>query len=245
MRLTRVYCPELPDSGVFDIPKDEVQHISRVLRLKVGSSVLAFNGHGLVAQCEIIELDRRRAKAQIKERLPKTENTLPDLTVAVAPAKGKRMPFLIEKLTELGVGRILALETQFGQLSAKQIEKEREAWVRKSIEAAKQCGRYQLPDIPSSTTPEQLCQDLVGLCFVGSPKKSDPSLWTVLSKLKRAQGPFTILIGPEGGFSDSELALFRESDCLDICLGDLILRIETAAIALAGLFRARFDSKNA
>lgn len=243
MRTTRVYCPDLPESGDFDIPKDEVQHISRVLRLKKGSSLLAFNGRGLAARCELIELDRRSAKARVSELLPLIEKTLPDLTIAVAPAKGKRMPFLIEKLTELGVGRIQLLETQFGQLSAKQIDKEREGLIRKSIEAAKQCGRYQLPEILTSITPEQLFQNLKGASFLGSPKNDGPGLWSVLSTLTRDQGPFTILIGPEGGFSETELTLFRESNCQDLCLGDLILRIETAAIALAGLFRARFDSR--
>lgn len=241
MRLTRVYCPELPREGLFDLPKDEVQHIGRVLRLKVGSPLIAFDGRGRAARCQVASLDRRRGSARILEQLHEPGAVLSNLTIAVAPAKGKRMSFLIEKLTELGVGRIQALETEFGQLSRAQIDRERESWQRKSIEASKQCGRFLLPEIPESKTLAQLCDAIEGRAFVGSPNKSDSGLWATLSTLETEDGPFTVFIGPEGGFSEAELALLRGSKVEDLCLGDLILRIETAAIALAGLFRARLD----
>lgn len=241
MRLTRVYCPDLPKEGLFDLPKDEVQHIGRVLRLKVGSPLIAFDGRGRAVRCQVASLDRRRGQASILEELNEPETVLSNLTIAVAPAKGKRMAFLIEKLTELGVGRIQALETEFGQMSRAQIDKERESWLRKSIEASKQCGRFLLPDIPEPKTPAQLCEALEGRAFIGSPKKSDTGIWATLSSLEAKDGPFTVFIGPEGGFSEAEIALLRGRMVEDLCLGDLILRIETAAIALAGLFRARLD----
>jgi 16S rRNA (uracil1498-N3)-methyltransferase len=244
LRLTRFYDPNLPKAGVFDLPKDEVVHISRVLRLKRGASIEVFDGRGRAATCKLVDVQRRRIQAEIDTWICHEGPDLLDFTVAVAPPRGRRMTSLVEKLTELGVSKIQPLNCEFGQLTEHQVGKEREAWLKKSIEAAKQCGRYQLPIIPDWISPAQLCKEFPGRGFVGSPEPVAINLWPRLQALTRSSGPFLVAVGPEGGFSDEEKAVFKEIGFENICLGQFVLRIETAALALSALFLGRFPVVN-
>jgi 16S rRNA (uracil1498-N3)-methyltransferase len=243
LRITRFYCPELPSSGEFALAKDEVAHLTRVLRLKKGAHIEVFDGRGRAALCELTEIQRRHAQAKVLHLLVKKSDKI-SLTIAVAPAKGRRMTFLVEKLTELGVGEILPLRTEFGQLEEGQIEKERDGWIKKSIEAAKQCGQNTLPIIPASKSVAELCESYKGQGFVASPTNNKP-LWTRLSSLKSSDGPFLMAVGPEGGFSEAEKAFFRDAGFESVTIGSLILRIETAALATASLFLGRFSLPDA
>jgi 16S rRNA (uracil1498-N3)-methyltransferase len=165
------------------------------------------------AELEII------ARRDISRELPR------ELTLAVALPKGERQKWLVEKLTELGVTRLVPLITERGvaEPTASAIERLQ----RGVIEASKQCGRNRLMEIAQ---PRQ-----AGDLFANWPQSAtrliaDPA---GISPLRPADSAAIVAVGPEGGFTPGEQDSARKSGWQTVSLGPRILRVETAALALA------------
>jgi 16S rRNA (uracil1498-N3)-methyltransferase len=176
------------------------------------------------------------------------------LTIATAVPKGDRFGWLIEKATELGVARIVPIMTERSVVDPRdsKLDKMRQA----SITACKQCGRNHLMHIAAITSWKDFLQNIAqGSQFLiahpyestgvdalqasGGPKLTDSSnLESALnpSTSDQISKKITIVIGPEGGFSDSEVQSALALGAIPIQLGNYILRIETAAIAAAAKY---------
>ena len=150
------------------------------------------------------------------------------LEVAAAMPKGDRGQFLIEKLTELGVTAFVPLLCQRSNTHPR--EAKRDKLERHVIEASKQCGRNVLMKINEVTDWETYATrgDAGEVRILGHPHDASQ-----FADLPRHSGPVRLAVGPEGGFTDEELALAHQHDWRAVNLGPRILRIETAAIALA------------
>jgi len=207
----------------------EAHHLVHVLRLTVGAIVTVFDGRGHAAEARITRVGADGAELELATARPPRESPL-GLTLAVAVPKGDKMSGIVQKLTELGVAAIHPLVTDRGEVDETAMRKKLERWRRVALEAAKQCGRARVPHIEEPSTFDELARP-GGLILTPGADPIPPDI---------APGPIlTGLIGPEGGWSEEELAIARERSLRTFSLGTRILRTETAAIAVATLLQWR------
>jgi 16S rRNA (uracil1498-N3)-methyltransferase len=216
----------------------EAHHLIHVMRAKSGSQVVLFDGAGAEFLAEVRRLGRSDAELVVIERRD-VDRELPfSLVVGVALPKGDRQKWLIEKLTEVGVGRVVPLRTarSVAQPSAEALGR----LGRTVIEASKQCGRNRLMQLSEAqdwadfvvAPPADSRRLLAHPGREGDAPRTTPSP-SALSPKPGTSGAVTLAIGPEGGFADEEVdrALHAGWTCVD--LGSRILRVETAAVVLA------------
>jgi 16S rRNA (uracil1498-N3)-methyltransferase len=219
-RERRFYVESLESHRV-KLSSGEAHHLLHVLRLSEGSEVSLFDGKGSAARAKVRRIAGAEVELEVIAAEPSRESPL-SLTLAVAPPKGDRMSFLIQKLTELGVSRIVPLETERG-LSGRSLAR----WRRIALEACKQCGRSRATAIDSPRLIAEVLEEpgFVWIAHPGSPPLS-------------AGGQATnvlVFIGPEGGWTERELSLAKSQGATAFGLGPRTLRTETAAIAAATL----------
>lgn len=224
----RFFITAAPQGGRAVLVGDEARHLVRVLRARVGDAVSVFDGSGQEWPARVASLGRDEVALDVGTPPPAAPLPARPLTLAVALPKGERQKWLVEKLTELGVTRLVPLATARGVAEATPAAVERLA--RGVIEACKQCGRNTLMEIAAPRSiPMLLAGAEASLIIVADP--GGTPLETVRSPT--AAGEVLALVGPEGGFAPEELAAAVGAGAVRAGLGPHILRVETAAIALA------------
>jgi 16S rRNA (uracil1498-N3)-methyltransferase len=239
MRLTRIHLvgPLQAGSRRRLDPKTGL-HLTRVLRLRVGARVAAFDGCGLEHDAEIASVAADQIDILIGSERPTPPPSPLSITLAQGISRGERMDYAIQKATELGVARIVPLlcERTVVRLDKTQADRKIEHWRGVTIAASEQCGRADLPAIEAPVTL------LEYLARRGAPSHLslvlDPSAGAGLSQLRDPAGAVELLIGPEGGLSDTELGLAQRVGFQGLRLGPRVLRTETAAAAAIAVLQA-------
>ena len=213
------------------VPLDagQANYLGNVLRLKEGAELLVFDGRSGEWLARIAEAGKKRMTLAV-ERRTRAPETVPDVWLAFAPVKRTQTDWLVEKATELGAARLVPVMTR--RTVAERVKLERLEAI--AIEAAEQCGRTILPE---SVEPVALKMFLaaggIRTLYFADEGGGEPAA----SAFK--PGPATILVGPEGGFTDEERAAVRAlPNAVPISLGPRILRAETAALAALACFTA-------
>lgn len=208
----------------------KANYLGNVMRLGEGDATLLFDGDNGEWVGRVVSAGKKRMVLSIDEQTREQEQ-VPDLTLAFAPVKRSQTDWLVEKATELGVARIQPVMTR--RTVAERVKLERLCSI--AIEAAEQCNRTSLPVIgePVSLTHFLKGRDPASTIYFADENGGEP-----MAKAVR-NGPATILIGPEGGFSDEERELIRsQANVIPVSLGPRILRAETAALATVSLWMA-------
>ncbi len=216
----------------------EAHHLLHVMRAKVGTRVTLFDGSGWQFDAVVQRTHRSEVELAIVGRQEVNREAPIAVTLGVALPKGDRQKWLVEKVVELGVARLVPLETERGV--AQPVENVLERLRRGVVEASKQCGRNQLMEIaePKSWQAFLLENEAVACRWIAHPsdKPSDGTHFTRQTLLaampKTINGVATLAVGPEGGFTDGEVALAIAQGWRPVDLGSRILRVETAAMAL-------------
>jgi 16S rRNA (uracil1498-N3)-methyltransferase len=238
MRLTRCYVPAPLHAGDTRLlPEDVSTHVARVLRARVGQLLTLFDGRGGEYDATILEIDRRGVRVQIDtHRAIERESPL-TVTLLQALARGERMDLIVQKATELGVDAIVAWggERSVVRLDAQGLAKRCEHWRAIAISACEQCGRNRVPTIGALADLATACAqaDATSLRLLLSAEADR----TLTSLLQHASS-ISLLIGPEGGFSDDELALAEHHGFQACRLGPRVLRAETAPLAALAVIQA-------
>ena len=142
----RFFIPGVSSAERIEAPRDEAQHIVRVLRLKIGDTLAAFDGTGVECACRIAEQSGRRVLLDVMERRAVSRELPVRVTLAIAASKNKAMDLIVQKCTELGLARLIPFHS--GRSVARVDDGDKaEKWRRVAVEAAKQCGRNVLPQI--------------------------------------------------------------------------------------------------
>lgn len=219
------YNPDLDKSiSQFTFSQEESRHIVKVLRKKEGDILHITNGKGYIFESEILLADQKRCKAQIVSTKKKHAKAH-WLHIVVAPTKNNdRFEWFLEKATEIGVNEITPIFCDRSE--RKVIKKER---LEKVIQSAmKQSLRTYLPKLNDAISFKDFMeQEQNGLLFIAHCEEEEKV------DLKRRVAPdkdITILIGPEGDFSQNEISNAYEKGFLPVSLGEYRLRTETAAI---------------
>jgi len=217
------------------VPLNEAQanYLFNVMRLGHGAGVLVFNGRDGEWRAEVAQVGRRSGMLVCKAQTRPLQMP-PDLWLLFAPIKKARTDFIVEKAAELGAARILPVQTRF--TNAERIRQDR--LQAHAVEAAEQCGGTFVPEVCDLQPLERVLDTWPTArrllwCDEQMVGRSSP-LTGVL-----AGGPWAILIGPEGGFSEGEQARLRAlPQVVPISLGPRILRADTAAVAALVLWQA-------
>ncbi len=215
----------------------EAHHCVDVLRLEPGMRVVVFNGRGtdITAEITAIEDERVSLKGLITN---KSEPLTCSITLGQAIPKGKNMDLIVQKATELGVGKIVPLlsERTVVQVDKEDADRKREKWKQVVIEAAKQSGQNWIPEVAAPVAPKQffLKFEETELPLIASLQRDARSLKKVLAEFRDQHGhrprSALILIGPEGDFTPAEIGWAKSAGCIPVSLGPTVLRTETAAI---------------
>jgi 16S rRNA (uracil1498-N3)-methyltransferase len=215
--------PLAPGPVVLDGP--EAHHLAGVLRARPGDAVCLFNGDGAEYPAVVAEVHKRQVALDVTGRRTPNRELGFRLEVAAPLPKGDRGDYLLEKLTELGVTRFMPLRTRRSVVHPK--ERRMDKLERAVIEASKQFGRNVLMDVgPVTDWEDYLRTDLPDERIVGHPGGEPMSA-------DRRASDVAVAVGPEGGFTDEELEAARAEGWRIVGLGARVLRIETAAVALA------------
>lgn len=223
----RFFLSTPPRDGRAVLSGDEARHLARVMRCTVGDEVVAFDGRGTSWRARVASIGRDEVALDLGEAATASRSTRVPLTLAVALPKGERQKWLVEKLTELGVERLVPLATTRGVAEATPAAIERLA--RGVIEACKQCGR----DVLMQIAQPQSVAAMAGGAGNGATLFVADREGLPLETAAAAGGSVIALVGPEGGFTPEELAAIEAAGGRRVSLGPHVLRVETAAIALA------------
>ncbi len=234
----RVHCqPPVSDPKEISLSADESHHLVSVNRAQVGATVVAFNGRGSEWICELAQADRR--SAVLKVRFAQSARPVPwRITLGQALPLGGAMDSIVRKATEIGVARIVPLESERTQvhLDGDRSDRKLGKWQTAALEAAKQCGNPWLPEIGPVTPAAAFIQDAKGydLRLIASLQPGAKGLRSLVTQFRTANGrdPKNVLwlVGPEGDFTPAEMSLSRASGFEPVTLGPLVLRCETAAV---------------
>lgn len=238
-----LYSETLPaQPGEWTIRGPEAQH-ARVKRLESSEAVHLFDGRGVVAGAQIVEAGKQALVVRIGT-LRSVPARLPRVAVAVSQPKGERLDWMLEKLTELAVARIIPLECERSVAHVKQERIDR--WQRRLIEAAKQAHVAWLPAIDPSVTLEELIarKDRFTQILAADTVPATVPIVSMAAKIN-AQSQPVVLIGPEGGFSEHEREVMAKAGVQTVSLGPTILRTETAAIVAAACLLNATDAQQA
>lgn len=208
----------------------EAHHLLHVMRATVGAEVVLFDGGGAEFAARVTETGRSAVQLEVFARREVNREAAIAVTLGVALPKGDRQRWLVEKATELGVARLVPLVTARGvaQPEAKTLDKLRRA----VVEASKQCGRNRLLEIAAAQPVDEFLRGATADVRAVAHPVSESTDWPALLATAKS---LAAAIGPEGGFSDDEFALAESAGWTPVSLGPRILRVETAALALAAL----------
>lgn len=231
MRVPRIHTPAALNSGdTIELDENAFNHAVRVLRLKPGDALILFNGSGGEFEAELVEVQKKRASTLIGQFNNKEyESPLP-IILGQCISRGEKMDYTIQKAVELGVSEIVPLfsERCGVKLNQARMEKRLRHWQSVIISACEQCGRNRIPVLHEALTLQQWQQQLdASLKLV-----LDPTASNSFSTFTKPETGVALLIGPEGGLTDSEINNAIQHGFTGIRLGPRILRTETAGLAV-------------
>ncbi|MDP2938043.1 MAG: RsmE family RNA methyltransferase [Candidatus Omnitrophota bacterium] len=242
----RLYCPSqnISDNKIIIDNKDQVHHAKNVLRLKLNEEVVIFDDEGNEYRSILDKLLPKSMIFQVKGK----EKFIPNpskikITVACAIPKDSRMDEIIDKLTQLGAQRIIPLETErvIVKLNKHKRILRQERWKKIALNASLQSQRNTLPVVePIKNIKEVLSESSdYDLKLIPTLAGERENLKDILA-INKAKN-ILIIIGPEGDFTSEEINLAKKAGFIPVSLGDLVLRVETAAIAVTSFIGLYLD----
>ncbi|MEC9483783.1 MAG: 16S rRNA (uracil(1498)-N(3))-methyltransferase [Halomonas sp.] len=228
---------ELAAGIELSLPEGAARHVAAVLRLREGAALTLFDGRSHEAQAVLVEVGRKRVTARIDRVLLGRGESPLAVHLGQAISKGDRMDYAIQKAVELGVAAITPLYTEHGDV---RLKGDREAkklahWRGVAISACEQCGRATLPPVHApQPLAEWLAERDEALRLALHP--ATESSWQTVEHVASA----ALLIGPEGGLSDTEVIRAEAAGFASLTLGPRILRTETAPVVALTLLQHHF-----
>ena len=238
MTTPRFHIPvPLSVAATLNLPEAAAHHAARVVRLRSGDAVTLFNGQGGEYAAQITAIGKHAVTVAIERHDPvERESPLP-VTLVQALSSGERMDLTIQKAVELGVTRIVPVESERSvvRLKGERAGKRVAHWQQVAISACEQCGRNRIPEVrmisPLNAWLAAEVNDALRWVLL-------PGADSALRDLPRPQKPIELLVGPEGGLTDNEAAAARRAGYQPVRLGPRVLRTETAAPALLAALQA-------
>lgn len=237
MKKIRIYQPgNYSVNDVVELSPEAGQHVGVVLRLREGASIILFGGDNREWDAEIKAVHKNKVTVLVTSERALNRESPRLIELAQVIAKGERMEWIVQKAVELGAASIQPLLSEHCayKLDAARLRKKQQQWQAIAIAACEQCGRNQVPVVAAPINLDKFLQDeRHDNAYVLEPH--DGKAW---HDYPIPHGGITLLIGPEGGFSEIELKRIFAAGFLALKLGPRILRTETAAICALSIVQA-------
>jgi 16S rRNA (uracil1498-N3)-methyltransferase len=234
--MRRFYAPrENFSSRKVTLSLEETRHLRDVLRLRAGEKIQVFDGEGREFLCATEVISKSETVLEIiEETAPAAPESDLDLMLAVALLKGEKFDLVVQKAVELGVTRLVPLNTRRADVKLKDAGKKLERWRKIALEACKQSGRARLMEIEMPADFEKFINRAEGAKILFAERGGEG-----FNSIK-ADKKITALVGSEGGWEHSEIESAAAHGFQIITLRGRILRAETAAIAVSAILQNNF-----
>ena len=232
---------ELNTGNSIELTESVFHHWVRVLRAKELDQAIFFNGKGGEYIVTLTEINKKNAFVSIDQFNP-IDRTAPAKVILVqVMSKGDRMDYAIQKATELGVTTIQLLTSERCEMRLRyeRDQKKLDHWQSIAIAACEQCGMNKVPNVlaPISLTDWVKSAQLPQSRFVLAPNKDQENV------VLNSQPDLALLIGPEGGLSEAEIDAANQNHFQNWCIGDRVLRTETAPVVALSILNYHFSTK--
>lgn len=224
------------------LPREQAHYATRVLRLGEGDRVVAFNGQGGEFEATLTRVGKREATLQLGNFLDVERESPLAVRLILGLSRGERMDTAIQKAVELGVTAIQPVATEFSvaKLDGERMHKRLNHWRQIVVSACEQCGRNRLPEVAPLVTLGTLWAHIpsASLHLVAAPDASASLTELPAPARDSANQGVNILVGPEGGLSQSELGDALQVGFVAVRMGPRVMRTETAAMATLAAMQA-------
>ena len=231
---------ELNVGRILELTESVFHHWVRVLRAKEQEQAIFFNGQGGEYLVTLTAINKKNAFVSVNH-FEASDRTPPfKVILGQVMSKGDRMDYAIQKATELGVGTIQLLTSDRCEMRLKyeRDQKKLEHWQSVAIAACEQCGMNRIPKIiPPIHVNDWVISELPNSRFVLAPNKDQKNV------LLDSSDNIALLIGPEGGLSEDEIATANQQQFQNWCIGERVLRTETAPVVALSILNFHFSSK--
>lgn len=238
--MTRIHLPAALAAGdETELPPGAARRIARVLRMRAGERVTAFDGAGREYAAVITRVDRRAVRIRVESVRPVDRESPLAVTLAQGVSRGERMDYTVQKAVELGVARVEPVLTGRGVVRLDRARGREKAahWQAIAAGACEQCGRNRVPEVALPVAfGEWLARRREGPATPGL--LLDPARGARLRELAAPAAGVTLLAGPEGGLTEAERDAALAAGCAAVRLGPRVLRTETAALAALAAMQA-------
>lgn len=238
MRLIRIFCDTPLSAGsTVALSSAGAYHVARVLRMRAGAPLVVFDGSGVDHHGEIVEVDGDKVMVQLRHHTPGMAESPLRISLVQGVSRSERMDWTLQKATELGVAAIAPVLTARSvvRLDEKQATKKQAHWRGIVTGACEQCGRSRTPSV---SAPVALRDYFANVRKEGMRLVLSPSAPASLAGIASLPSRVELLIGPEGGLDDDEIAAAQKSGFMPVRLGPRVLRTETAAVVALTVLQA-------
>jgi 16S rRNA (uracil1498-N3)-methyltransferase len=242
----RIYLPKEMEVGHrLELGEDHIRYIRNVLRLKTGDRLVLFSGKGYECDAVIRELDTDATGVEILEKRQVAGAGI-RITLAQALPKGQKMDFIVQKATELGVSRVIPFHSfrSIPRLSEEKARLKTSRWQKIAVEASRQCGRADVPEVTDIRSFAEVLEagDSVALKLFLWEEEKGRGIKEVLRDENLGQAiDFFIIVGPEGGFEQTEVNEALKHRYVSVSLGPRVLKVETAAVVVLAIIQYERD----
>lgn len=231
---------ELNVDHTVELTETVFHHWVKVLRAQVGETATLFNGQGGEYEVTLSDVAKKSASVQVTAFNPTNRTPAFKTLLGQVMSKGDRMDYVIQKAVELGVSEIQLLTSERCEMRLKydRDQKKLDHWQAVAIAACEQCGLNLVPEVlaPISLNEWLSSSELPVSKFVLAPEKEQKDV------LSGIQPELALLIGPEGGLSENEITQANQAGFMNWCIGDRVLRTETAPVVALSILNYRFLS---
>ncbi len=240
---TRLYLEKQISQNLMIYIKEKQHHfLKNVLRVKLNDVINVFDGISGEWRSQVISISKDKTALKIEKKVREFQSQ-PDIWLIFSPIKLFRLNIIIQKATELGVSKLIPCKTEFSnfdKLNYKNLE-------LNAIEAAQQSERLDVPKIEKIINLDTIIKELPddrALVFCDESDTNLPSIYDELRSNLNNYSKWSLIIGPEGGFSKEERELIKkQKNVLRVTLGSRILRSDTAAISSLFCIQSMVDKR--
>jgi len=232
----------MEEGSTVELKYENLHYIKNVLRLKRGAPLILFDGTGFEYESTIRDITVKSVTVEIIRGKQLSVDSSTKITLAQALPKGNKMDFIIQKASELGVTRIIPFKSSrsIPKVAGNKIHLKIPRWQKIAIEASRKCGRENIPEITDIITYEKALQwpkkGILKIIFWEG--ETNTGIKEILhSKKYEGITDFFLVVGPEGGFSNEEIAMASRAGFLSVSLGRLVLKVETAALVILSILQ--------
>ena len=239
MRIPRIYHPHTLTTGQHvELDSDAANHVGRVLRLGVDAEIILFNGEGGEYTAKLIESGKKKVVANVDAFIDKCIESPLKIHLGQGISRGDKMELTIQKAVELGVTEITPLFTERCgvKLSGERLEKKLNQWRKIVVSACEQCARNTLPVIHQPKSLEVWASEKTDELKLNLHPRANYSI----NSLPEPAHGIRLVIGPEGGLSDTEIEYASEQGFDEVLIGPRVLRTETAGLTVISALQTRF-----